>query len=625
RAAAESDIGRFTADLRERAVDILPALYVNMPSRDAMSEHIIKNTRPRTALWKYAVSGDLPIMLYELSDGDGEGLSRALKTFLLFHMRGIEADMVVLYREKGGYVRPVENFIKDKVRECALEALLGARGGVHIINALSIPGEDETLIKSCAAYVFGCGESKREKYRAPKPRSLSPRGESSLPGLTAENGFGGFSRGGYVTAAAPPAPWSHVLSNGRAGALLTTAGGGYTFFHNARENKLTPMTFDPITEPPTEVFRIICGGEEYLLERPEGEGERRAKFTAGAAEYTLKGRGFHARETVFIPMEGCAVCRIADVYNDTDAPLPIRAVFAAPLVMGAGESASLRHIVTSYDEKSGCLTARNAANADFPGETSYAYCGTMSGYTCEYEDVLSGRYDTKKTGYTRRACFCVSCDGTIAPGESVSFVIILGLLSPGETPPTAGLDARSMREELFRVKAHYADMLGASRVSSPDENLDTLLNGPLLYQAYVCRMKARTSFYQCGGAWGFRDQLQDCLSVLYIDPEAVREHILRACAHQFEEGDVQHWWHPIEPKAEGEGHRGVRSRCSDDRLWLVYTAMRYAEFTGDWDIFKEEAPFISQPPLPGGVTESYAAPKVSKERASVFMHCVRAV
>ena len=628
RAAAENDIGRLGAEIRRRALDILPCLYLNMPQRDALSKYIVNNVQPKCALWKYCVSGDLPILIYVLKgEEDGDGLREAFKMLLLFYMRGVEADLIVPYKEQGGYLRPLETFIRETAHDCALFSLLDAHGGVHIINTLAIPHEDETLIMSCAAYVFGEDKISRSSRSAPKAHIERCAPGWDLSQLKLQNGIGGFSENGYVVASVPAAPYSHILSNGRAGALLTSAGGGYSFIDNARENKLTPMTFDAICEPPTETTRLIFSGEERLLERPEGRGKRHVKYTAGAAEYSFSGQGVRARETVFIPFETDAVCRIIDIYNDTDKPISIRTAFTAPLLLGAVENDSFRHIVTSYDEKTKAVTAKNAANSDFPESRAYIYCDTLSAFTCEYEDVLKGRYDTKKTGYTRRACFSVCCDKELAPNESASFVIMLGAFSKESDLLKAieRADVRNMRSELLNVKKTFGSLFGKIKISSPDEKLDMLFNGPLLYQTYICRIMARTSFYQCGGAWGFRDQLQDCLSVMYIDPDLVREHIIYACAHQFVEGDVQHWWHPIQPKEENESHRGVRSRYSDDRLWLVYTVMRYAEFTKDHDIFSQYAPFITQPPLDKSESESYATPKMSGESASVFEHCVRAV
>ncbi|MBR2743221.1 MAG: hypothetical protein IKD89_06470 [Clostridia bacterium] len=628
RTAAENDIGRLSDDIRRRALSLLPCLYKNMPARDALAPHIEANTLKKSALWKYGVSGDLPIMLVRYGDEDDRGkLWDALRTFLLFYMRGEEADLVVLYRESGEYMRPVERQIRAAAQKLRLGALIGARGGVHLINALAIPPEDETLILSCAAFVFGEGSDERVSGRAPKTYKINRETKTACPNLKFFNGFGGFASDGYVVCGVPPAPYSHVLSNGRAGAVLSGAGGGYTFIDNAREYKITPMTSDALCEPATETMRLFFGGEEVFLERPIGGGERDVKYEAGAAVYTLSKDGVRASETVFIPMGVKAAARIVTVNNDTGENLTVRAVFCAPLVLGDDENSTFRHIVTSYDAERKLLTARNAANNDFGDYTAFVYCGALSAYTCEYEDALSGRCDTGKTGYVRRACFSVCCDLQISSGDSASFVIIMGAYSnEDELSRALGSTApRKMRDILCGVKRDFKTLLSKIEISSPDERLNALSNGPLLYQTLVCRMTARTSFYQCGGAWGFRDQLQDCLAVLYIDPAVVREHIIRACSHQFTEGDVQHWWHPIPPAREGDAHRGVRSRCTDDRLWLVFTAMRYAEFTGDSGIFSQDAPFITQPPLKPDERESYGVPKKTCERASVFEHCVRAV
>jgi len=628
RMAAESDVGRINGEIRMRVLDMLPCLYLNMPVRECVHDDVMKNTLSQSSLWKYGISGDVPIMIFEMSDESlKHELMDALKTFLYFYMRAVTSDLVILYSEAGEYMRPIMRMIESCVRECSLYGHMGKKGGIHIINTSAVVKEDVHLIRSCASFIFGCDKASRTRGDAPVTEKIY-RECGNGSGLSLYNGYGGFLGDAYITNAIPPAPYSYVMSNGKAGVLVTSAGGGFSFTDNARENKITPMSFDRVEETADEVMRICTSSGEFCVERPIGAAERYVKYDKGCAHYVMKTDKVQVCEDVFVPVTGRVIARIMRVKNVSENAENIRAVFSAPLSLGVDVHASKHHSVTLFDEKLGCIKAKNPYNGDYSSQTTYLYSDALTSFTCEYEDVLRRKYDTKKTGVMNRACFCVCMDMDLGAGEEKTFVILMGRYED-EAEFSEVLCKYSDKDKLIRemesVKSEVSDMTSVLRIDTPDERLNVLVNDFLLYQTYVCRILARTSFYQCGGAWGFRDQLQDCLSLIDIKPEFVREHIIRACSHQFIEGDVQHWWHPIHPKNEGDAHRGVRTRYTDDRLWLVYTAMEYARVTDDWSIFDEDVFFIEQQPLRDGEHESYAVPKMSQERASVFEHCIRAV
>ncbi|HZG84200.1 GH36-type glycosyl hydrolase domain-containing protein [Paenibacillus sp.] len=481
------------------------------------------------------------------------------------------------------------------------------------------------------------------------------------------NGWGGFAPDGksyriVLRHGNPlPAPWINVLANPRFGCFVSELGTGYTWWRNSRECKLTPWSNDPVLDPPGEAA--------YL--RDEETGAFWTAAPAGASDappYTIEhGRGYsrfeHARHgvrhelTVFVPLDDPIKIMRVKVKNESNAPRQLSLTYYAEWVLGVQRAANAPYVVTAWDAEAGVLTARNAYQETFREATAFlgvfapgtaaggasADGASADGAAEAEEAALSWTADqlefigrnrgaerpaalererlSGRTGARHASCGAVQRKFRLAPGEETELYVLLGCESSAAR--AGGLAAKyrdaGVCERAFEeARAFWDRTLEQTQVSTPSPEMNLMLNGWLLYQTIACRMWARTAFYQAGGAYGFRDQLQDSLAVLHTMPELTRAQTLIHAAHQYVEGDVQHWWHE-------ETERGIRTLFSDDLLWLPYVVSRYVEHTGDASLFEEVVPYLTSEPLKEGEHERYEETRRSDETGTVYDHCVRAI
>ena len=534
----------------------------------------------RQALWKKGLSGDLPIVYA----GETERLDQAkrmIKRHALLTACGVAFDLVIPTGEDGAYLHPRRDELRRYLEKYGLAAFEGAHGGVWFSG-----GED---IAAAAAIV---SQPPPRRY-APLPAwRRAPVRDGRVPAV--EYGPGGTVS--YQTPPLPPRAWCNVLTNGAFGYLAADCGGGFMWLENARERPVDPWRNDP-----AETF----GGETLELVTAQGRrslfaGERPCKVTNGFGWTRWEQEGLAL--TAFVPCGSRARIMLIEGGEGTYLGwhLPLALTASAP---------DIPCVITGYED--GCLTAMNP-RAEAPGQVFRAVCSQkLSGFTGDEAAWLAGRMDGR-TGPGLRPCF-----GALWKGGGVS-VLVCGFES-AETLRALADPARAA-EELIRVRDSWRTLVGRVRVHTPDPALDRMMNGWAAYQTLACRIMGRTSLYQSGGALGFRDQLQDTANLLLIAPDRAKSHILTCCARQFREGDVLHWWH------DGPaGPRGVRTRCSDDLLWLVWAVCEYVEKTGDEGLCALRAPWLEAPPLAPEERERYFRPGRSKEDSSVLDHARQAM
>ncbi|HUO62153.1 MAG TPA: protein ndvB, partial [Terriglobales bacterium] len=480
--------------------------------------------------------------------------------------------------------------------------------------------------------------------RSPATR-LPPGSLLARPDLEIFNGLGGFAAEGreYVTVLEAgqqtPAPWINVIANPAFGFQVSESGSGYTWSANSRMNQLTPWSNDPVSDPPGEAIYVRDqeSGEMWsptALPIREADRPYIARHGQGYSRFEHVSHGISLELLQLVPVQDSIKVSRLTVRNGSGRTRRLSVTAYVEWVLGTSRSASAPFIVTEIDPDTKAMLARNTWSSDFAGRVAFADLrGAQTSWTGDRTEFLGrngalerpaaltreGRL-SGRVGAGLDPCAALQTVLELRAGERAEVVFFLGEAATREEAGalitryrTAELDAL-----LQAVEAHWNSVLGAVQVKTPDRAMDLLLNRWLLYQTLACRVWSRSAFYQAGGAYGFRDQLQDVMALAAATPGIAREHILRAAARQFVEGDVQHWWHP-------PSGRGVRTRISDDAVWLPYAVLHYRDVTGDAAVLDEVVPFLGGPMLATGQEESYFQPSVSPEQGTLFEHCARAL
>ncbi|WP_425058993.1 GH36-type glycosyl hydrolase domain-containing protein [Sporomusa carbonis] len=653
------------------------------PLRQERKQSITANIKGQSGLWAYGVSGDVPVILVHIENrANIQFVVNLLTGHEYLRRLGLLFDLVILNESAGGYQEDLQEALRRAVEQVV--NWHGAEpGGVFIINASQLPDEDRTLLFAAARVVLRAdGPSFKAQSKLPRQATVLPAllmptaplnrfagpAPNNVRDLLFFNSWGGFSPDGreyqimLKNGNHLPAPWINIIANPRFGCLVSELGTGYTWWLSSRECKLTPWSNDPVLDPPGEMcyLRDEESGELWSATPRRGDGSFVSSYAVihgrGFTRFCHERHGIRQEMTVFVPLDDPVKVVKLRLKNRSGGRRRLSVTYYAEWVLGVRRQANASFIITEWDDSARIMLARNAYqeafrdtcaflgiysqpetpedqpnSAEFKAERNtgaddlswtadrnefLGQSGTLENPAAMIRERLSGQ-----TGPLYDACGAVQTKLVLEPGAERTIYILLGSEHSRDAAVKLAKKYCQPRvcDQAFELVREFWDgVLDQISVSTPCPEMDLLLNGWLLYQALGCRMWARSAFYQAGGAYGFRDQLQDSLALLHSRPDFTRAQILLHAAHQYEEGDVQHWWHE-------ETQRGIRTRFSDDLLWLPYAVGRYVEHTGDNSILDEAVPFLHSEPLPEGEHERYEPTQISPRSGTVFEHSLRAI
>jgi cyclic beta-1,2-glucan synthetase len=632
------------------------------PTMRAAVDVLQSNRRGPSGLWKHGISGDLPIATAFVEHEEDLDMARQLvRAHEYWRMKGLAVDVVIINEEATSYGEGLQAALEGLLRTrtpSPVQASHSARGGVLLLRGMQLAPGDRDLLLSASRAVLRPRHGTiaeqvvrllrgRPTRAAPRPpRPVTPENVVAMPRPEVEffNGIGGFAADGseYVIALGEgqwtPAPWINVIAQPGFGFQVSESGAGYTWAENSRSNQITTWSNDPVSDRPGEALyvRDEHSGE---LWGPTALPIREkwpyvARHGHGYSRFSHTSHGIALELLQFVPKDDPVKISRLSIENISGRRRALSITGYVEWVLGSSRAASAPFIVTSLDPSTDAILARNPWNEERGGRIAFADLGgRQSTWTCDRNEFLgrNGGLDrpaglapgvilSGKTGAGLDPCAALQARIELAPGERSEVLFLLGDAKDEEAARVligryrrANLDAT-----LESVRSSWKEVLGAVEVRTPDRSFDLLLNGWLLYQCLACRMYSRSAFYQAGGAYGFRDQLQDVMALCVARREVAREHLLRCAGRQFIEGDVQHWW-------QADSGRGVRTRISDNLLWLPFAVLHYVDVTGDAGVLDEQVPFLEGPLLEPDQIDAYFVPRVSHESATLFEHCARAI
>ena len=664
------------AQVELRHLDLTPAMAVSFqrlagfvlfadPRLRPSSDTIERGMGAQPGLWRHGISGDLPIVVVRIDDiEDFDVVGQLIRAHEYWRSKQLRIDLVVLNERTASYVQDLQTTIETAIRTRRLGPRQGdatGAGGVHVLRSDLIDPAARALLLSVARVVLVArrGDLAQQLSRMPlaivalgsraAPRnSLSPLPAASksiaVQNLEFFNGIGGFDKGGreYVVQLsrdrAPPAPWINVIANETLGFQVAAEGSGYTWSLNSRENQLTAWSNDPVTDAAGEAFYLrddISGALWSPTAWPiRDDGDYVARHGFGYSRFEHRAHDIETELLQFVPVSDPVKIQRLTIRNRSTRARRLSVTLYVEWVLGTARAASGPFIVTGVDEETRALTAQNPWNATFGNRIAFAdLAGAQMSWTADRRQFIGrngslrnpagtgrGAFLSGRSGAGLDPCAALQCTIELAPSASRELVSFIGQTATIEEAREliVRLRARSVDESLSTVERYWRDILDATQVETPNRAMDVMLNGWLPYQTLACRITARSAFYQASGAYGFRDQLQDNMALTSVRPSATREHLLRAASRQFVDGDVQHWWLPFTGQ-------GVRTKISDDRVWLAYCVADYVGVTGDNAVLDEPVAFLEGRAVGEHEHDAFYVPEIAEEKASLFEHCARAL
>jgi cyclic beta-1,2-glucan synthetase len=662
---AHSDHDLLDLSLNAYAVEnfqrLLSALLYPTGVLRAAPHILAQNKKGQSGLWSFGVSGDYPILLARICNGESPLLTEALQAFIYWRSRHVTVNLVILNEQDTGYALDLHNTILRQIVRMGMSDSLNQRDGIFMLRTDQLQPADKILFETAAGVILDEKSGTLAEHalrltlqttRLPQFTALLSSTHDSEPtpplqlphNLLVDNGLGGFSRDGreYVihlmSGQHTPHPWINVIANPQFGFLVSESGFGSTWAENSGENRLTPWRNDPVTDMPGEAL--------YLRDEETGRVWSPTLMPAGAdtahvirhgAGYSIfesQSHGLNQNLRLFVAPDAPVKIVHLRLQNLWGRPRRITVTYYAEWVLGTTRDTHQAHIMPEFIPDQNALLAVNHFNSEFGERVAFlAASKNPHGVTADRTEFLGRMGSLCNPAALGRIglgsvvnagldpCAAIQLHIDLAPGakEEVFFLIGEGKNRDESLDLIGQLQSQAEVEAVWQsVQQKWDEILNVITVETPDPNMDLMLNRWLLYQTLVCRLWGRTALYQSSGAFGFRDQLQDVMALFHSQPDIARAQILEAAQHQFEAGDVLHWWNP-------PAGRGVRTRFSDDLLWLPYVTAGYVSATGDTSILTEKIPFLKGEVLKPDEMERYTQFETAGEAISLYEHCQRAL
>ena len=645
---------------------VLSYIIFNNPAKKIDLRKLPKKKYYQNEVWKYGISGDIPIILVKISDiSETYILKEILKLYEFIRYKNFEVELVILDEEKHSYENYVSEEIENLIQNNQMAYLKNIKGGIFELSKNEISKDDIELLEFLATIIINgnevslenCIKGIEEEYldnyksvsNATEITQIETEDTDNLDilqdgqNLKYYNELGAFSADGkeYLIRINKnnklPTVWSNIMANKKFGTLVTENMGGYTWYKNARLNRVTSWENQPNLDIPTEVIYIKDeeNNKQWSIgENPKPDNKNyNIAFGMGYTKYIHKSDEIEQEYKIFVPKEDSIKVGILKLKNMSINRKKLKILYYAKPVLGEDDIKTNGYIYLNYDKNNNIICAENLYNTDFKNDIIYVSNSEKITSFTGSKNFFFGNGDLSNPDALKKPN--LNNENSIGEKPCIAYEIEIELesLSEKEIIFTLGAEEsvleskniaykynkiQNCRQELEKIENYWKELVGRLQVETPLESMNIMLNGWTLYQTIESRLIGKTGYYQSGGAYGFRDQLQDTLCLKYFEPDIIKNQILMHSKHQFTDGDVEHWWHE-------DTKRGIRTRFSDDLLWLVYLTCEYIEFTGDYSILNIETPFLDGEILKENESERYDKYLESKENGSIYEHCIRAI